>query len=199
MLRTRSKGSSRTLVGDGSAVRFNTEGAVRVYRPTAGDALRALPPSANRAKDSHVEWMWSGCTPILDELRTSLGREILDGEIPGVAGEVGIEPEGFQLSVLPAGERGVEVGLRFDKAVAESETVEYTPLGPATLRMEQVRSVELPTPGTNLDPLWKRVLHGEERDEVLRMLWDEEKDVLHVRDAGTQLSCRGGVWRWDLT
>ncbi|GAA0923770.1 hypothetical protein [Streptomyces thermoalcalitolerans] len=143
--------------------------------------------------------MWSGCTPILDDFCVPLVRRVLDWEIPGVAGEVGIESEGFQLSVLPAGEQGVEVRLGFDKVVAESETVKYTPLGPATLRMEQVRSVELSTPGVSFDPLWKRVLHRDERDEPLLMLWDEEKDILHVEDGGTRLSVHGGVWRWDLT
>lgn len=143
--------------------------------------------------------MWSGCTPILDDFRTPLGREVRDWEVPGVAGEVGIESEGFELSVLPAGEQGVEVRLKFDKVVAESETVTYTPLGPATLRMEQVRAVELSTPGVNLDPLWKRILHGDERDKILCLLWDEEKDVLHVEDADTRLSVHGGLWRWDLT
>ncbi|MET8980106.1 hypothetical protein ABZX85_31335 [Streptomyces sp. NPDC004539] len=46
------------------------------------------------------------------------------------------------------------------------------------------------------DPLWKRVLGGDPRDECLRMAWDEDDDVLHVQDGGIVVSCQGGTWSW---
>jgi hypothetical protein len=138
--------------------------------------------------------MWYGCTPVLDEEPGRSGREISGWLVPGV-GELDIESEGFRTSVLPTGET-LRVELEFAGAYTESETEPYRALGPVKLSLEGVLSVSLGTPGAPTGPLWKRVLDGDPRDEVLRMEWEEEADVLHVRDAGAALSCRGGTWRW---
>jgi hypothetical protein len=90
------------------------------------------------------------------------------------------------------------VELEFAGAYTESETEPYRALGPVKLSLEGVLSVSLGTSGAPTGPLWKRVLDGDPCDEVLRMEWEEGADVLHVRDAGVALSCRGGTWRWVL-
>ncbi|MFD5321209.1 hypothetical protein [Streptomyces sp. NPDC127098] len=138
--------------------------------------------------------MWVGCTPVLDDEPGPAGREISGWRVPGV-GEIDVESEGFRLSVLPTCET-LRVELAFAAAYAESETAPYRPLGPATLTLDDVRSIALHTPGASSDPLWRRVLRGDPQDEVLRMTWDEDDDVLHVRDGGVVVSCRGGTWRW---
>ncbi|MFG2735520.1 hypothetical protein ACGFX7_11890 [Streptomyces harbinensis] len=138
--------------------------------------------------------MWLGCTPVLGDETGPAGREISGWRVPGI-GEIDVESEGFRLSVLPTGET-LRVELGFAAAYAESETEPYRPVGPVTLTLDAVRSIALHTPGAPSDPLWKRVLRGDPHDEVLRMTWDEDDDVLHVRDGGVVVSCRGGTWRW---
>ncbi|MFJ5100501.1 hypothetical protein [Streptomyces sp. NPDC088554] len=137
--------------------------------------------------------MWSGCTPILKEEPDPSGREISGWRVPGI-GEIDIESAGFRMSVLPTG-KTLHMELTFAGAYAESETEPYRPLGPAALSLEGVRSIALDTLGAPAEPLWKQVLRGDPHDEVLWMAWDEENDVLHVRDGGAALSCRGGTWR----
>ncbi|WP_345035167.1 hypothetical protein [Streptomyces sannanensis] len=138
--------------------------------------------------------MWHGCTPLLDDEPGPSGREVSGWLIEGI-GELDIESEGYRMSVL-ATEGTLRVTLAFSGAYSESETEPYRPLGPVVLSMEGVVSIDLNTPGAPDDPLWKRAIRGDSRDDMLRMTWDERGDVLHVRDGGTTLSCHGGTWRW---
>ncbi|MGW4034400.1 hypothetical protein ACWEFL_34760 [Streptomyces sp. NPDC004838] len=140
--------------------------------------------------------MWKGCIPVLDEEPVRSGREITGWRVPGV-GELDVESEGFGLTVSPSGAT-VRVELSFARAYTESETEPYRGLGPVTLVLEDVESVELGTQGVPGGPLWKRVLGSDPRDEALRMEWAEADDVLHVRENGIVLSCRGGTWHWAL-
>ncbi|HEY8985352.1 MAG TPA: hypothetical protein VIU15_37970, partial [Streptomyces sp.] len=89
--------------------------------------------------------MWLGCTPVLDDETGPAGREISGWRVPGI-GEIDVESEGFRLSVLPTGET-LRVELAFAATYAESETEPYRPLGPATLTLDDVRSIALHTPG----------------------------------------------------
>lgn len=137
--------------------------------------------------------MWHECTPLVAEVGPA-GREITGWRIPGL-GEMDLESEGFRLAVLPSGET-LRAELAFAGAFAESPTEPYRPLGPMTLLLEDVRSLELCAPGASTDSLWKRMVHGASNDEVLRMTWDESQDVLRVRESGSELVCQGGTWRW---
>jgi hypothetical protein len=140
--------------------------------------------------------MWRGCVPVLDEEPVRSGREVRGWRVPGV-GELDVESEGFGLTVSPTGTT-VRVELAFARGYAESETEPYRALGPVTLVLEDVASVALSTPEAPEVPRWRRALGSDPRDELLRMAWEERDDVLHLRENGVALSCRGGTWRWVI-
>ncbi|WP_240508875.1 hypothetical protein [Streptomyces agglomeratus] len=131
---------------------------------------------------------------MLEEESGPVGREITGWRIPGI-GEMDIESEGFRLTVLSSGET-VRAEIAFAGGYVESPSEPYRPLGPVTLVLADVFSLQLCTPRAPAGSLWKRVLRGEPYDEVLRMTWDQTQDVLHVRAGGSALVCRGGTWRW---
>ncbi|MGX2994541.1 hypothetical protein JNUCC64_09620 [Streptomyces sp. JNUCC 64] len=106
-----------------------------------------------------------------------------------------MESEGVGLTVTPTGAT-VRVELAFALAYTESATEPYRPLGPVTLVLEDVESLALDTPGGPRRPGWRRALGRDRPDEVMRMEWDGEEDVLHLRENGLVLSFRGGRWRW---
>ncbi|MFF6787491.1 hypothetical protein ACFY9C_00255 [Streptomyces filamentosus] len=139
--------------------------------------------------------MWEGCTPVLGAESELSFREITGWEIPGI-GEMDVESEGYRTSVLPSG-GSLHIELAFSAAYVESEATPYRRIGPVLLILEDVRSLGMETLRAPRGPLWKRVLQGDPQDELLRMSWDENEDVLYVREDGTVLSCRGGVWHWQ--
>ncbi|MGI3225088.1 hypothetical protein ACRJ4B_15395 [Streptomyces sp. GTA36] len=140
--------------------------------------------------------MWEGCTPVLGAEPEPSRREITGWEIPGI-GEMDVDSEGYRTSVLPS-DGSLRIELAFSDAYVESEAMPYRRLGPVFLILEGVRSLDMETLGAPAGPLWKRLLQGDSQDELLRMAWDENEDVLHVRDGGTALSCRGGTWHWQV-
>ncbi|KAA6210243.1 hypothetical protein [Streptomyces filamentosus] len=140
--------------------------------------------------------MWEGCTPVLGTESEPSLREITGWEIPGI-GEMDVESEGYRTSVLPS-DGSLHVELAFSDAYVESEATPYRRIGPVLLALEDVRSLGVETVGAPTGTLWKRVLQGDPRDELLRMAWDENEDVLYVRGGGTVLSCRGGTWHWQV-
>ncbi len=140
--------------------------------------------------------MWHGCTPILEDEPGPFGREISGWIIPDI-GEIDIESEGLRVSVLPRGET-LHVELMFSDAFAESPSEPYRPLGAAILSLEGVLSIAVETSGTVAESVWKQALHGKSNDEVLRMTWDKENDVLRIREAGTAIVCQGGSWNWRV-
>ncbi|MCP9956809.1 hypothetical protein [Streptomyces sudanensis] len=140
--------------------------------------------------------MWEGCTPLLGTELDPLRHEITGWELPGI-GEIDIESEGYRMSVLPA-DGSLRFELAFSNAYTESASAPYLPLGPVSLVLEAVRYINVETLGAPAEPLWKRVLRGDSHDELLRMVWDERNDVLHVRNGSTVLTCQGGTWHWQL-
>lgn len=140
--------------------------------------------------------MWDDCTPVLGAEPDPPRREIIGWELPGI-GEMDLESEGYRMSVLPA-DGSLRIELAFSAAYAESESAPYRPLGPVSLILHGVHSISMDTPGAPADPLWKRVLRGDSQDELLRMAWDEQEDVLYMSDGGTVLTCRGGTWHWQF-
>ncbi|MFJ9432435.1 hypothetical protein ACIRQY_22630 [Streptomyces sp. NPDC101490] len=140
--------------------------------------------------------MWEGCTPVLGAEPEPSLHEITGWDIPGV-GEVDVESQGYRLTVHPS-DGSLHVELAFSGTYAESETTPYRRLGPARLVLKSVRSLDTETPGAADGSWWQRVLRGDSRDEILRMTWNQDEDVLHVREGGTLLSCAGGSWRWQL-
>ncbi|MEU8777055.1 hypothetical protein [Streptomyces sp. NPDC048606] len=140
--------------------------------------------------------MWEGCTPVLGAEPEPSRREIAGWKVPGI-GEMDVESHGFRSTVLPAN-GSLSVELAFRSTYVESATTPYRPLGPVTLVLDGVRSLDTETPETPSDPLWKRALRGDGGDALLRMSWDQEEDVLYVGDGRTTLRCRGGTWRWRL-
>ncbi|MFC8293618.1 hypothetical protein ACFUJ0_27245 [Streptomyces sp. NPDC057242] len=140
--------------------------------------------------------MWEGCIPVLGAESEPFLREITGWEIPGT-GEMDVESEGYRTSVLPS-DGSLHIELAFSDAYVESEVMPYRRIGPVLLSLEGVRSLGMETLGASTGPLWKRMLQGDPQDELLRMAWDQNEDVLYVRDGGTVLSCRGGMWHWQI-